>query len=509
MNPNNRRIAKNTIMLYIRMLLIMAVTLYTSRVVLHTLGVEDYGIYNVVGGVVAMLGFFNSSMATAIQRFLNYEMGQGHKENLVKIFSVSFIGYCGIAILVVLFAETIGLWFVLNKLVIPVERLTATIWVYQFTIVTFVINLLSVPYNALIIANEKMSAFAYISILEVLGKLLIACLITVSPIDRLVFYGFLMCCISLLVRIVYSYYCKNHFEECQIKWIWDKKTIKKLCGFSGWMLAGTSSHMFNTQGVDMLINIYFGPTLNASRAISTQVYNAINSFAVNFMMATRPQIIKSYAQKEYNYMHQLVFSSTKFSFLLLFFLSLPIIMHTEYILSLWLKQVPEYTPLFVQLTLIDLLIISTFSPIASLSQASGKIRNYQLIISIGFILIFVFTWILYKQDYPIYSTFIISIIINLIGVFARIYELKCSQNFPALSYIKNVFLPILVSFLVTMLLAYFIGTMLGQVNNFTALLMNTFIYWIFGSAITWILVLNQEEKSLLKRMFHKIIYYFT
>lgn len=509
MDLNNKRIAKNTLLLYVRMLLIMVVTLYTSRVVLRTLGVEDYGVYNVVGGIVAMFGFFNSSMATAIQRFLNYEIGCGNTGNLIRIFSVSFFSYCFIAILVVIVAETFGLWFLYNKLVIPAERLNAALWVYQFTIIIFIINLLSVPYNAAIIAHEKMSAFAYISILEVIGKLLIAYLIVISPIDKMVFYGLLMCLMSLAIRSVYTYYCKRHFEECHLKWGWDRDILKQLFSFSGWMLAGTSAHLFNTQGINFLINIFFGPVLNAARAISLQVYNAINSFAFNYMMAVRPQIIKSYAQKNYDYMYQLVFASTKFSFVLLFLLSLPILLHTDYILALWLEQVPEYTSIFVQLTLVDLLVTCTFSPIASLSQASGKIRNYQLIISIGFVLTFAITWGLYENGYSVYSAFIVSILINLIGLFVRVYELKYSQGFPAFKYLKQVFVPVLISFLLVSFLSFVLKSLLQFENSVYALFFSTLVYWSIGILITWMLILNRNEKSFVKKMVHKMIHIFN
>lgn len=509
MDSRNNRIARNTVMLYVRMLLIMAVTLYTSRVVLQTLGAEDYGIYNVIGGVVAMLGFLNNSMAIATQRFLNYEMGKGGGENLFKVFSMSFISYCIIAIVVFVLSETIGLWFILNKLVIPSERLSAAVWIYQFSILTIIFNLLSVPYNAAIIAHERMSAFAYISVLEVVGKLVMAYLITVSPIDKLIFYGLLMCLISLIVRLVYSRYCKIHFEECRVRWIWDKKLLKQLFGFSGWMLAGTSSHLFTTQGVNFLINMFFGPVMNTARAISMQVYNAMNSFALNFMMATRPQIVKAYVQNDYRYMYKLIFSSTKFSFILLLLLSLPILLHTDYILVLWLGQVPEYTSLFVQLTIIDLLISSSFSPIASLSQASGKIKNYQLIISIGYCLIFIVTWILYRESFLAYATCFVSIIINLIGVFARVFELNYSQCFPTVAYIKQVLFPIFISFLVVFLISCFFKSVLVVENSIVCLLLNTSIYWGITCIIVWALVLDSNERKMARNMVYKTIHKLT
>ncbi len=491
-------------MLYVRMMFVMAVGIYMSRIVLAALGVVDYGIYNVVGGVVAMLSFFNSSMATATQRELNYEMGLGHQENLKQVFSVSFISYCIIAVAVVILAESVGMWFLLHKLVIPPDRLQAAIWVFQFSILTFIINMLAVPYNAAIIAHEKMEAFAYISILEVVLKLLIAYLLLVSPIDTLAFYGALMCGNALIIRYVYSLYCRRHFAECRVQWIWDKAIFKRLFGFSGWMLIGTTSHVFSTQGINMLINIFFGPILNASRAISVQVYNAINSFAANFILATRPQVVKSYAQGEYAYACKLTFSTSKLSFILLFVLSLPVIMQTDYILELWLKTVPPYTALFVQLSLVDMLVIASFSPIASLSQASGKIRNYQLIVSIGFLLIPIVSWILYQRGFPVYIAFVASIAINIMALFGRAFELKCSQDFPARKYLLRVFFPIVLSFFAVLFGSYAIRWCLPPTSNIAWLLLNTLIYLAFSSILLWFALLNREEKTLAKKMFYKI-----
>ena len=496
-SANNKRIAKNTLILYVRMLFMMLISLYTSRVILNALGAEDFGIYNVVGGVVAMMSFFSSSMATATQRFLNYEMGRGHVENLQNIFSVSFISYCIIGIIVVLVAETAGLWFLQNKLVIPSERMFAAFWVYQFSIATFIVSLLSVPYSATIIAHEKMSAFAYISIIEAIGKLVIAYLISISFMDKLIFYAILMFLVSLMVRGVYTIYCKKHFPECKLQWIWKKDLFQQLFSFSGWMLVGTVCNIFNTQGVNMLINIYFGPVLNAARAVAMQVYNAVNSFAVNFMTATRPQIMKSYAQKDYSYTYKLVYSSSKLSFGLLFILSIPLLLDTDYILELWLKKVPDFADKFVQLALIDLLITSAFSPIATLSQASGKIRNYQLIISVGFVLIFVLSWIAYYCGFPVYYTFVISIIINFIGLFVRVWEMKCSQEFPMAVYLKKVVMPICITFFITMILTKIIQMGLSLSESLVDFIVNNSVYMCIGVLLLWVITFDKKEKELI------------
>lgn len=452
-----------------------------------------------------MMNFFNSSMATATQRFLNYEMGRGHFENLRNVFSSSFISYCIIAIVAVFVAETLGLWFLQNKLVIPIDRVDAAFWVYQLSVASFVVSFLSVPYDAVIIAHERMSAFAYISFVEVLGKLIIAYLISISFMDKLVFYALLMWFVSIISRGVYVVYCKKHFKECELQWVWKRELFQKLFGFSGWMLIGTICNIFNTQGINMLINIYFGPVLNASRAISMQVYNAVNSFAANFMMATRPQIVKSYAQKNYVYMHKLVYTSSKFSFGLLFLLSIPLFFDTDYILLLWLKKIPESADVFIQLTLMDSLITSAFSPLATLSQASGRIRNYQLIISVGFLLIFLFSWLFYYWGYPVYYAFIVPICINLIGLYFRIWELKCSQDFPMGIYLKRVVMPICVTLVLTMASIKLIQTGLLETASIMDFLMNNILYVSIGLFLFWRITLDKMERKTIKEFVVKKI----
>ena len=497
-SENNKRIAQNTVMLYIRMFLTMAVSLYTSRVVLQALGIEDFGIYNVVGGIVGMLAFFNGSMATATQRFLNYEMGKGYEANLEKVFSVSLISYAGIALLSFILAETIGLWFVHHKLVISPHRLSAALWTYQACIFIFVVNLFSVPYYATIIAHERMKAFAYIGIMEVLAKLLIAYAIIHTPFDHLISYSLLMCMVPLMVLIAYMVYCHKHFKECRLKWIWDSTLFKKLIQFSGWMLAGTSSDLLVSQGVNLLINLYFGPLLNAARAVSMQVRAAVSSFYWNFMTASRPQIVKSYAQGNYEYMYKLVYSTTKLSFLMLFVLTLPIWFHTQFILNLWLKQAPEYSSLFVQLILMELLITCTISPLAALSQASGKVRNYQLIISVLSILIFGMTWLVYALGFPVYTTFLISIAVNLAGVIFRVVELHFSQHFPVRVYLLRVICPITVYFLIAVGLIVLLRLNINPVNGITAVLSYSLLYILLAVGLSWKILLNGTERRLIK-----------
>ena len=313
-SENNKRIAKNTLLLYVRMLFMMVVSLYTSRVILNALGVEDFGIYNVVGGVVTMFSIISSSLSSAISRFLTYELGKGNQTKLNKIFSASVSIQLLLSLIIVVLIESVGVWFMNVKMTIPESRMTAANWVLQFSIVTFVINLISVPYNAAIIAHEKMSAFAYISILEAVCKLAIALLIMVSSIDKLIFYAILMCAVAVVIRFIYGHYCKKNFAECTYHFHWDKDILKQMFGFAGWNFLGSGSFLLMTQGVNILMNMFFGVTLNAARGVANQVDNAVQQFVTNFTTAINPQITKSYATGNLSYMHQLVSAGSKYSF---------------------------------------------------------------------------------------------------------------------------------------------------------------------------------------------------
>lgn len=333
-SSNNKRIAKNTLLLYLRMFLMMGLSLYTSRIVLNVLGVVDYGIYNVVGGVVSMLAFMNGALNTSTQRFLNFEMGRGNILGMHKIFVMSYLTFLLIAIIAVVLAETIGLWFFYHKLTIPAERMDAAFWVYQLSIMTFLVSILQVADNAAIIAHEKMSIYAYLSILDVLMKLLLVIALKFLDYDKLILYSFFMFFTSFVITAYYRYVCNKKFEECKIELLWDKEIFKKLLGFSGWMTSGILCNLFSTQGVNILINMFFGPSLNAARGIAGQVLGAVNTFVTNFMTAVRPQIVKSYAQGDYKSMNKLVFGASKMAFFLLMVLSVPIMIKAEFILTI-------------------------------------------------------------------------------------------------------------------------------------------------------------------------------
>lgn len=435
---NNKRIAKNTLLLYFRMLLLMTVSLYTSRVVLNALGIEDFGIYNVVGGVVTIFAVISGSLSAAISRFITFELGKGDSNNLRKTFSAAVTIQLFLSLVIVILIESIGVWFLNTKMTIPADRLVAANWVLQFSIVTFVINLISVPYNATIIAHERMSAFAYISIFEAIGKLTIAFLIITSPIDRLVFYAILMCVVAVSIRMIYGHYCKKHFPECIYHFHWDKELLKNMFSFAGWNFIGASAGILRTQGINILLNIYFDPIVNAARGIAVQVNNAVSSFSTNFLMAINPQIIKSYSKQDIERTYMLTMCGARFSFLLLSIISLPVICETEYILKLWLKIVPDYSVVFVRLTLILTIVEVVSLPLVTFQQATGKIRNYQIIVGTLHMLNFPVSFMFLHIGFTPEIVYIVAISLSMISLYFRLYMLKQVVDISIMKFNKDV-----------------------------------------------------------------------
>lgn len=441
---NNKRIAKNTLLLYFRMLFMMVVSLYTSRVILNALGVEDFGIYNVVGGVVAMFSVISGSLSAAISRFITYELGKGDQSKLNRIFSASVTIQLLLSLIIVVLIESVGVWFLNTKMTIPMERMTAANWVLQFSIITFVINLISVLYNAAIIAHEKMSAFAYISILEAVGKLAIAFLIMWSPIDKLIFYAVLMCLVAIMVRFAYGHYCTKHFAECNYHFHWDKELLKNMFGFAGWNFIGASSAVLRDAGGNIVLNMFFGPSVNAARGIANQVNNAITGFVQNFMTALNPQITKSYASGDREYMMTLIFQGARLSFYMLLVLSLPVLINTHYILVIWLKLVPEHAVLFVQLILIFAMCESISNPLVTAMLATGKIRNYQIIVGGLQMLNLPISYVCLKLGCIPESVLIVAIVISQSCLVARLYMLRSMIGLSSVQYMKKVYFNIIV-----------------------------------------------------------------
>lgn len=483
----------------------MAVSLYTSRIVLDVLGVIDYGIYNVVAGVVVMFGFLNSAMAASTQRFLTFELGKGNSIRLKQIFSISVSLHVLIAILILILSETLGVWFLNTKLTIPAERLVAANWVFQFSIFTAMITILSVPYNAMIIAHEKMSVFAYVSILEVFLKLAIVYILQLFGYDKLTFYAILIFGVSLVIRFVYGIYCARNFEESRYHYFWDKKLFLEMTGFAGWNLLGVFAGIGYNQGVNILLNIFFGPVVNAARGIAFQVMGAINQVVTNFQIAINPPIIKSFAEKNEQNTNKLIFGSAKFSFYLLLFIIIPFIIKTEWILSIWLKKVPEHTVLFTRLVLMDILIGSLSGPLQILAQATGKVRKYQIVVSIILLLNLPISYLLLNLRYNAEYTFLVSILLSIVALFARLIVLKKLTNFPSIQFIKEVLCIVVMITLCTAAIPFFTRNYIG----------NQFIHFIWICLVTgfslisaiWIIGLTDSEKNIFRNFFKNKIKY--
>ena len=490
-------------MLYFRMLITLVVSLYTSRVILNTLGVEDFGIYNVVGGFVTMFGFLNSAMATATQRFLAFEIGRNDRTELRNVFSMSVNIHILISIVILFFAETVGLWFVYNQLTIPPDRVSAALWVYQFSILMLMVNMLSVPYNAMIIAHERMNVFAWVSIIEVILKLLIVFMLQWFGFDKLKLYAILMFGVALLIRIIYGMYCNKNFKESKFRYYWNKSLFKTLINYAGWNLWGNAAGVIMGQGVNILLNIFFGPVVNAARGIAFQVQGAINQFVINFQMAMNPQIIKSYAAGDLKYMHQLIFQGAKYSFFLLYILSLPIIIETEAILKLWLKIVPMYTVIFTRLVIINILVDSVSGPLMVAAQASGKIKLYQSVIGGILILNLPFSYLFLKLGFSPELTMYVSIGISILCLFIRLVILEKIVNIDVYGFIKSVIVKSIIVGLLSVLAP--LGIYMHMDASLDRLIIVGLVSIVITIGTVIIVGLNKIERMYFKEVMLKVV----
>lgn len=457
---NNKRIAKNTFLLYFRMLAIMFVSFYTVRIVLDKLGAEDYGIYNVVGGIVFLFAMISNTLSSSTQRFLSYEIGSSNKQsNLRKIFKTNITFYLLLCVLVVLLSETIGLWFLNNKLIIPADRLTAANWVFQFSIMAFLCTIITVPYTATIIAHEEMKAYAWISILEVILKLFIVFCLSIYPMDKLILYSFLFFVSSAIVSMAYIIYCKRHFEECKFGIYYNKQMYKEQLSFIGLNFYGSITFILRMQGVNILLNLFFGPLVNAARALAFKISSAINSFVLNFMIAFKPAITKSYASHNIQDTFKLTFLGVKASYFMLLLIAIPCISEMDFILKIWLKEVPKYAILFSCLAILEALFESLSHPLESLSQATGEIKKYQLITKTIELFNLPFCYIFLLNEFPPETTMFISISLSITGFFVKLVLLKEQIKFPLQSFIKQVLLPLVFTTISIVILSYTIKMM--------------------------------------------------
>lgn len=381
-NVDNKKIAKNTIVLYMRQILIMLISLYTSRVILQTLGADDYGIYSVVGGFVTMFNVLSGAFTVAISRFMQYVIGERNHDKLKTLFSTALMVQCCMGLFILLLLATGGVWYVLNIMVLPEGRTAAALWVLLFSGITFFIGLLSVPYNSMIVAHEHMKAYAYIAILEAAMKLGVAFAITVSPMDKLVTYGFLMMLTSVVVRFCYSVYCNRHFSGCHFSLKIHKPLLKEMMSFVGWAFLGNGAITLRDQGTTMILNLFGGTVVNAARGIGQQVNNAVSSFANNFIQATQPEITKLKATDQLVEMRKLVYRSCRISYFLMLIISVPLIKNIDYVLALWLGEVPEYTTIFVAMTLMEAMVVAIGNPLIYGVLAAGDIKNYEIALTI-------------------------------------------------------------------------------------------------------------------------------
>ena len=439
---NNKRIAKNTVLLYIRTFVVMLITLYTSRVVLQVLGVEDYGVYQVVGGMVAMFAVISQSLSSAISRFITYEIGSGNKERLNFVFSTSRVVQIAIAAIVVGIGEVVGLWFLHTQMNIPDGRMEAANWVLQFSLLSFVINILSIPYNACIIAHEHMKMYAYVSIFEALGKLAICFMIMASPMDKLVYYSLLLMLLSAGIRIIYTIYCRKNFCECKSPIRFHKSIFKEMFGFAGWSFFTNTNYLLNTQGVNMLINVFFGVTFNAARGLANQVEGAVMQFVNSFTTAINPQITKSYAADEKAEMYNLICRGAKFSFFLMYLMALPLIFEADTVMNIWLTVVPDKTVLFVQLSLILGMFDCIGATGVTACMATCKIRKYSLVIGTLGLLEFPLVWVAFAAGGAIELAYYLYIIVKAVVIIVRMFLMRSMIEMPVEMYFSKALMPV-------------------------------------------------------------------
>lgn len=431
---NNKRIAKNTFYLYLRMLFVMGISLFTVRAILDILGVVDYGIYNVVGGVVTMFAFMNKTLSTSSQRYFSIALANNDHEDLKRVFSLNLTVFSLLGLIIFILLETVGLWFVNVKMTIPPERMTAANFVYQLSIVAMLCHIVVIPYMALVIAHEKMNIFALIGVFDAVLKLVIVFVLSVVSVDKLIIYGFLVLLLTFGNLFWYVIYCLRHYSESHYRWYWNKNEAIELLSFSGWHFLGTFSTTCRSQGINILLNLFFNPAVNAARAVSYQVYGAAQQLVTNFFTAVKPQIYKSYASEQFQDLYKLINRSTMICTFLLSLLVFPLMSNTEMILGWWLKEVPDYAVVFTQLVLLNGLVDSLNLPMTAAALATGKIRKYELWLATTTLLNIPISYVVLKLGAPPYAAMLVSILISSVCVIIRAFLLKGMIQFPVRPY---------------------------------------------------------------------------
>ncbi len=502
-NINANRIAKNTMMLYVRTFLILLITLYTSRVVLKVLGVEDYGTYNVVAGAVAFFNFLNHAMSMATQRFLNVEMVKNDAHSLRRVFCMAMNLHLIIGLIVAVLSESIGLWLVNDVLNIPDGRMIAANWVFQFVVLGMFLKIIMVPYNSVILAQERMSVYAYISILEVVLQLGLIFALNLFKMDKLILYGGLMFCVTFCIFLIYKFYVNAKFAESKFELLWDGTLFKQMSGFLGWNVCGQLAQIFTTQGVNMVVNVFHGVILNAAMSIQHQVTGAIVMFVHNFQTSFRPQITKSYAANEIPQMKNLVIVASKMSFYLLYLISIPIIFNIDLILDVWLVTVPEYTAVFCKLVIWFSYLEAMGMPLVMAIMASGKNRDYQIFVSIAISLNLLLVWLFFKLGFPPETVFYIKIAIGALTLFVRMVFAKRQAYLSMNSFLKGSVLPCIIVVCLTqplffLLLKFYNGNI--WIKGGLTMLLELFII-----TIIFVIGINKAERQFVKKSIYKIL----
>lgn len=491
-----KRAAKNTGILYVRMILMMFIGLYTSRVILQSLGISDFGLYNVIGGVIGFLGFINSSMGVATMRYVTYEQGQHSSINkLHLVFCTARSIHIVLSAIVFLVAETIGLWYVMNVLVVPEGRMTATLIVYQFTILTSIVSILSVPYNALITSHEKMSAFAYIAIYEALANLGIAFILPFISFDRLIMYGLLIMFLQISVRLIYDIYCRRHFPEVKGKWVFDKLQFKGMLSFAVWITNGTLAVVAYTQGLNLLLNAFFGPVVNAARGVAVQVQQKIFAFSNSFQSAVKPQVTKSYSEGDFGYLHKLVINTSNYSFFLLYILSLPVFIEAPFILDIWLDEVPEYSVSFLRLTLIVGMLESLKMPMNTSIHATGNIKKFQMIEATALLMIVPVSYIFLKLGYSPISVFVVQAIFFLIAQIIRGIIVCPAIHMKSMVYFRDCLLKIFVVTLLPSVFMFCFEKLLPNMDDWIHFIISCLASFILSLLSIYFLGINRELRT--------------
>ncbi len=487
MNSNNKRIAKNTLMLYLRQILILLVSLYTVRVVLGALGVEDYGIYSVVGGIVSFFSFLSGTMASATQRFFSFALGQDDFNRLKKTFTVNWLIYGAIAVIAFMLLETVGLWFVKNQLRVPPERFEAACMVYHFSALMFIATIFSTPFKAIIIAHEDMQIYAYISIVEAFMKLGVVFLLVHLLWDKLVLYGVLTFLVSVITTVIYMFICIRKYKECQLrKFYWDKGLLSEIIGFTGWTLFGQVTSVGRNQAVTILLNQMFNPIVVAARAIAINITTQINVFSNNFNIGLYPPIIKSYATGDKKNMFLLVFNGSKITFFLMWVFALPLFLEMDTILSVWLKNPPPEAILFTRLALIEVLINAISLPITTAARAPGQMKVYEFTLGCIQLVIFIASWIVLIMGGAAYSVFVVAIIANLVMFVVRLLIVRMLIGMSLRPFLNQVIIPISIVTLFSAIPSFFIHFLLPQrliftvMSVFTSIIITCISMYFFG-----------------------------